>query len=93
MGDETAAAENYIYILNVRFAGDIQFKESIDQRVLDVKMPSMILQPIVENAVRHGIRGMEENSTILLTVHGCRDSIRISVRDNGKGMSVRGFLR
>ena len=92
VGDETAAAENYIYILNVRFAGDIQFKESIDQRVLDVKMPSMILQPIVENAVRHGIRGMEENGTILLTVHGCRDSIRISVRDNGKGMSRERIL-
>ena len=92
VGDETAAAENYINILNVRFAGDIQFKESIDQRVLDVKMPSMILQPIVENAVRHGIRGMEENGTILLTVHGCRDSIRISVRDNGKGMSRERIL-
>ena len=35
-----------------------------------MKMPSMILQPIVENAVRHGIRGVEENGTILLTVHG-----------------------
>ena len=52
VGDETAAAENYIHILNVRFAGDIQFKESIDQRVLDVKMPSMILQPIVENSIK-----------------------------------------
>ncbi len=35
---------------------------------------------------------MEENGTILLTVHGCRDSIRISVRDNGKGMSRERIL-
>ena len=87
VGDEIEAAENYIYILNVRFAGDIQFSESIDRKVVDEKMPSMILQPIVENAVRHGIRDLEENGKIKLTVQGKRDMIRISVKDNGKGMS------
>ena len=87
VGDEIEAAENYIYIINVRFAGDIHFSESIDRNVLDEKMPSMILQPIVENAMKHGIRDMEGRGEIRLAVQGGRDHIRVSVKDNGRGMS------
>lgn len=50
-------------------------------------MPSMILQPIVENAVNHGIRDIEWEGKIHLTVTGDADYIRISVKDNGKGMT------
>ena len=47
----------------------------------------MILQPIVENAVNHGIRDIEWEGKIHLTVTGDADYIRISVKDNGKGMT------
>ena len=50
-------------------------------------MPSMILQPVVENAVNHGIRDIEWEGKIHLTVTGDADYIRISVKDNGKGMT------
>ena len=50
-------------------------------------MPGMILQPIVENAVNHGIREMGDKGHILLRVYRDEDRVFISVKDNGKGMS------
>ena len=87
LGEELEAVDNYIYILNVRFAGDIHFSKDVDESLENVRVPSMILQPIVENAVNHGIRDIEWEGKIHLTVTGDADYIRISVKDNGKGMT------
>ena len=87
LGEELEAVDNYIYILNVRFAGDIHFSKEVDELLENVRMPSMILQPVVENAVNHGIRDIEWEGKIHLTVTGDADYIRISVKDNGKGMT------
>ena len=54
---------------------------------MGIKVPSMILQPIVENAVSYGIRGIEWEGWILLTAKLEDERIRISIRDNGNGMS------
>ena len=87
LGEELESVDNYIYILNVRFAGDIHFSKYADESLEHVRVPSMILQPIVENAVNHGIRDIEWEGRIHLTVTGDADYIRISVKDNGKGMT------
>lgn len=87
LGEELEAVDNYIYILNVRFAGDIHFSKDVDESLENVRVPSMILQPVVENAVNHGIRDIEWEGKIHLTVMGDADYIRISVKDNGKGMT------
>ncbi len=85
--DEIALVDNYIYILNVRFAGEIHFDKEIDESAVDIEIPGMILQPVVENAVNHGIRGIEREGHIKLTVAGMENSVRISVYDNGIGMT------
>ena len=85
--EEIESVENYIYILNVRFAGDIHYSKEIDETLLGVRMPSMILQPVVENAVTHGIRNIEWEGTIRLSVNRAGDDVLISVRDNGKGIT------
>mgnify|MGYP001079773206 FL=1 len=84
--DEIKLVDTYIYILNVRFSGKINFSKQIDESVLDVKVPSMILQPIVENAVNYGIRDIDYEGKILLKVDQDDDLIRITIRDNGIGM-------
>ena len=63
------------------------FVEKMADFLENVRMPSMILQPVVENAVNHGIRDIEWEGKIHLTVTGDADYIRISVKDNGKGMT------
>ena len=87
LGEELTAVENYIYILNVRFAGDIHFTKKVDESIMECRVPSMILQPLVENAVNHGIRNIDWEGKILLEITGLEDNILILVKDNGKGMS------
>ena len=87
VGEEVEAVENYIYILNVRFDGDIHYHADIDKDVKQIRMPSMILQPIVENAVNHGIRNIEREGKISLAIRREGKILRMTVKDNGKGMS------
>jgi len=88
VGDEVDLVDNYIRILNVRFSGDIHYEQQVDARLLKVRMPGMTLQPIVENAVNHGIREMGDRGRILLKVYRDEERVYISVKDNGKGMSA-----
>jgi sensor histidine kinase YesM len=91
--NEVNLVDNYIRILNVRFSGDIHYTQQVDARLLKVKMPGMILQPIVENAVNHGIREMADQGHILLKVYRDEGKVYISVKDNGKGMSKENIDR
>ncbi len=84
--EEIELVDNYIYILNVRFSGEIHFKKNIDERFIHRKIPSMILQPIVENSVSYGISGIDWEGWITLSVFEFEDSICISIRDNGIGI-------
>ena len=87
IGEELNMVDRYIYILNVRFTGEIHYSKQVDEDTLDIKVPSMILQPIVENAVNYGIRDIDWEGHIDLTVTKEDNYVRISVKDNGKGMS------
>lgn len=87
VAEEVEMVDSYIYILNVRFAGDIHYEKRIDESLLSVEMPGMILQPIVENCVNHGIREMGDTGVISLSLYEKEGRICISVRDNGVGMS------
>ncbi len=84
--DEIKLVDSYIYILNVRFSGGIHFYKDVDEGVLDVKVPSMILQPVVENAVNYGIRDIEYEGKIILSVYQTEEQIKITIEDNGAGM-------
>lgn len=86
--EEIELVDNYIYILNVRFSGDIHYEKKIDKALLQVEMPSMILQPIVENCVNHGIREMAGEGRIWVSVYRIDDIACISIRDNGIGMDA-----
>lgn len=86
--EEIELVDNYIYILNVRFSGDIHYEKNVDSSLLHTEIPSMILQPIVENCVNHGIREMAGEGRIWLRVYRMDDTVHISIRDNGIGMSV-----
>jgi len=84
--DEIKLVDSYIYILNVRFSGKIKFFKKVDESILDVKVPSMILQPVVENSVNYGIRDIEYEGKICLEVDRVPNAIRITIYDNGAGM-------
>ena len=85
--DELVQVEHYIYILNVRFSGDIHFSMEIEDSCRSVSMPGMILQPIVENSVNYGIRDIDWEGKIELSATREEEYVCISIRDNGVGMS------
>lgn len=85
--EEIELVDIYIYIINVRFAGEIQFEKTVDESLLDVKIPSMILQPIVENSINYGVRNIEWTKKISLSVYELGDYTCVSIKDNGIGMS------
>jgi two-component system, sensor histidine kinase YesM len=85
--EEIEAVDNYIYILNVRLTGDILFRKEVSGDIGNVWVPSMILQPIVENAVKHGISDIDRPGEILLKVEQHEDHFLIVVKDNGVGMT------
>ena len=86
LADEIRLVDSYMYIINVRFSSSIRYEKNIDEDLVHVTMPSMTLQPIVENAVNHGIRDIDWPAVITLSVYRTGNSITISVRDNGVGM-------
>lgn len=86
LADEIEMVDIYIYILNVRFAGEIRFEKEIDESLLSQKLPSMILQPIVENSVNYGIRNIDWTKKIKLSVYRIEDLCCVSIADNGIGI-------
>lgn len=88
IGDEIRNVENYMHLLNERFADKIEFTMDRDESILNLKIPCMILQPIVENAFIHGISDMEYLGRISLSAMRVDEYAVISIKDNGKGMSA-----
>ena len=87
IAEEIALVDKYVYILNVRFTGEIHYSKDVDEEVTEVRVPSMILQPIVENAVNYGISCIDWEGHIDLKVYKENGYVFLSIKDNGVGMS------
>ena len=86
LSEEIELVDSYIYILNVRFAGEINFVKEIDESLLDVNVPSMIIQPLVENSIKYGIKDIEPGlGKVTLSVFREDNNACIRVSDNGIG--------
>jgi signal transduction histidine kinase len=85
LSQELEIVESYLAIEQVRFADRLRFKIHVDPAALDGLVPCFLLQPIVENAIRHGIAHCETDG--LLEASAVRDgsSLRLLVRDTGPG--------
>lgn len=84
--EEIGMVDAYIYISKVRFGDSFVFEKDVDESLLEQKIPSMILQPLVENAFKYGIKDLESIGRIELTVQRYGDKIQISIWDNGVGI-------
>ncbi|WP_314588061.1 histidine kinase [Paenibacillus terrigena] len=85
--DEVEHAQEYFTIQQARFRDRIHFVTEIDEKGLDVWVPTLTLQPLLENVFVHGIEGMEEGAEIKLTITCSPGEVRVSISDNGIGMS------
>ncbi len=86
IAQEIELVDSYIYILNVRFSGDIHFSKELDEELLQIVVPSMIIQPVVENSVNYGIRNIEWEGHIRLSLFRENETACICIEDNGVGI-------
>ncbi|MGB9780591.1 LytS/YhcK type 5TM receptor domain-containing protein [Caldanaerobacter sp.] len=77
----------YLYIEKARFGDKLNIDQDIDVSILTCYMPSFILQPIVENAVKHGILPKGEKGTVKIKIKDEGDYINFYVEDDGVGMT------
>lgn len=84
VADEVKNCRDYIYIQQIRFGKRIRFDLQYDETAAEGRIPALTLQPVIENAIVHGlaIRGGE----ILIRIHRKDGKIDITIRDNGSGM-------
>lgn len=87
LSDEITMVDTYIYIINIRFSGEVGYEKDVDPSLLSVELPAMTLQPVVENAVSHGIRDMAGEGVIRMRVSGEDGCCRIDITDNGAGIT------
>jgi two-component system LytT family sensor kinase len=76
----------YLAIENVRFQDRLSVKMEIEPPALKVPVPNLLLQPIVENAIRHGIAPRSKPGEIEIRAKRCNGVLQVSVRDNGPGL-------
>lgn len=77
----------YIEIVRIRFGESIQFHWDIDNSLYDCNVIKMCLQPIVENAIQHGLRPKNYLGNITVSAHYQKDCLRITVENDGQEMS------
>ncbi len=79
--------KDYYELLKVRFGDLIHFNFHIDEAALDLKMPPLILQPLVENSYIHGLSSKEEGGNITIQALAFGRETIIVIEDDGKGMN------
>ncbi|HXE79315.1 MAG TPA: histidine kinase [Vicinamibacterales bacterium] len=84
--EELASIDEYLDIEVIRFGPQLRVEKDIDPEALDVLVPSMILQPIVENSIKHGLSRKVGGGRVLIRAKRAATSATIEVIDDGVGM-------
>lgn len=85
--EELALIKSYLTIEKARFGERLDINFAIDESLLEIKIPAFILQPLVENAVKHGIAPKISGGQIVVSVQKTKDKLRFAVSDTGLGIS------
>lgn len=82
LSEELSYVDAYLYIISQRFGDNFECKKQIDENLLSVRVPRLIIQPIIENAVEHGMN-FHEKGRVELNVYRDQNRLCIEVVDNG----------
>lgn len=86
LNDEIEYINTYLSLEKARFGDKLDVWLKIDPKALGITVPILTLQPLIENAVVHGLAPKEERGIVGIRVHKVRDEIHVFIADNGIGM-------
>jgi two-component system LytT family sensor kinase len=87
LSEEMAFLDRYLEIVQTRFAERLKIEKDIPPEVQKALVPYLILQPVVENAIRHGIEPREDMGLLRICASRRNGRLELRVRDNGDGLS------
>ena len=85
--EEIEHVRNYLIIQQIRYSDVLTYDISVDEGIEDKKILKLLLQPIVENSLYHGIKNTRERGKITVSVKNENEKLRFTVSDNGIGMT------
>ena len=85
---ELEHATSYLAIQNIRFKDKFEFQVNADPNLLNYLCPKLSIQPLLENAIYHGMEGMYDDGEIEIRIYEKEGAIKIEVADNGPGMTA-----
>lgn len=85
--DELKILEDYIQMEQLRFGFSYELKTSENINTSNIEVPAMLLQPFVENAIKHGVSVLNKNGTIRILASRVQNDLILQVEDNGAGFS------
>lgn len=88
LGDELKIIESYLEIEHARFEERLSVKIDVSPELRRLKIPSLILQPLVENAVKHGISNAKRGGEVKISARLEGQNLRLEVADTGAGISL-----
>ncbi|HYC88799.1 MAG TPA: histidine kinase [Thermoanaerobaculia bacterium] len=83
---ELAFLERYLDIERIRFGDRLTIDVDVDPATLGARVPNLLLQPLVENAIRYGVGSVDRASRINISAEKSGDELRLQVRDDGPGL-------
>jgi sensor histidine kinase YesM len=88
LSEELEIVRTYLEIEKVRFGDRLKYTINYDGSIMDLKIPALLIQPLVENSIKHGIAKDIQGGTILVDVQKIENKCRILVQDNGEGFQT-----
>lgn len=86
LAEELRCVDAYFYIVSMRFGKRLKIEKEVENDLLQIRVPQLILQPLIENAVVHGVETVK-NGTIWIKVYKEQDNIILQIINTGKGMT------
>ena len=83
--DEIDHVRQYLFIQKQRYGEKLNYEILEDERLVDYQLPKLVLQPLVENAIYHGIKEIDRPGLIRVTTEVSGDYACVSIFDNGRG--------
>ena len=90
---EIAHLKNYIFVMNVRMRQEIRYHFDIDDDALLYSVPKISIQPLVENAINHGLKNKRGEKNITIKIWQEEEKLYVMVRDDGVGMDAEKYNR